>query len=49
MHRIKVTLIAILFFSASAFGQDPEFTQFYANPLYLNLLLQVRRSVRVCR
>jgi type IX secretion system PorP/SprF family membrane protein len=36
MHRIKVTLIAILIFSANAFSQDPEFTQFYANPLYLN-------------
>src|SRR5215510_8547591 len=38
MRRIKVTLIAIgiVFISANAFGQDPEFTQFYANPLYLN-------------
>lgn len=25
-----------VFFSGSAFAQDPEFTQFYANPLYLN-------------
>jgi len=26
----------LLFFSDVAFAQDPEFTQFYANPLYLN-------------
>ncbi|MCX6291431.1 MAG: type IX secretion system membrane protein PorP/SprF [Bacteroidetes bacterium] len=33
----KRFLIIILFFVAgSAFAQDPEFTQFYANPLYLN-------------
>lgn len=25
-----------VFFSEEAFAQDPEFTQFYANPLYLN-------------
>jgi type IX secretion system PorP/SprF family membrane protein len=38
---VKRLLIAftsgfILFFGENAFAQDPEFTQFYANPLYLN-------------
>ena len=33
--RIYITaIIAILGFTA--YGQDPQFTQFYANPLYLN-------------
>ena len=30
------TLILTFLVGGSAFGQDPEFTQFYANPIYLN-------------
>ena len=41
MKKIEFSVIAILsgmllFFNNSVFGQDAEFTQFYANPLYLN-------------
>lgn len=38
LKRIIVTLSILLFFGLSEklFAQDPEFTQFYANPLYLN-------------
>jgi len=32
----SLTTIATLLFTINAFGQDPEFSQFYANPLYLN-------------
>ena len=36
----KITLCFLLFFgifsAKNAFAQDPQFTQFYANPLYLN-------------
>ena len=37
-HLRNTSLIAILttLVSLSSFGQDPEFTQFYANPIYLN-------------
>jgi type IX secretion system PorP/SprF family membrane protein len=39
----------ILFFSDSAFAQDPEFTQFYANPLYLNpAFAGTARCPRIC-
>ncbi|MCC7301269.1 MAG: type IX secretion system membrane protein PorP/SprF [Bacteroidia bacterium] len=31
-----VTFLSLFFLSEKAFAQDPEFTQFYANPLYLN-------------
>ncbi len=31
-----VTLTVLLGMSKISFGQDPEFTQFYSNPLYLN-------------
>jgi len=31
-----ITLLLLLLTSSSAFSQDPEFTQFYANPIYLN-------------
>ncbi len=34
--RASVISAVLLFFSNNVFGQDPEFTQFYANPLYLN-------------
>ena len=30
------TLLSLLFTSTIALSQDPEFTQFYANPIYLN-------------
>lgn len=39
MLKRHVLIFCVLFsviFSESAFAQDPEFTQFYANPLYLN-------------
>jgi type IX secretion system PorP/SprF family membrane protein len=34
--RTGVIAMFLLFLSNSLFAQDPEFTQFYANPLYLN-------------
>ena len=34
--RTGVISVLLLTFTNSAFAQDPEFTQFYANPLYLN-------------
>lgn len=34
--RASVIGAVLLFFSNNAYAQDPEFTQFYANPLYLN-------------
>jgi type IX secretion system PorP/SprF family membrane protein len=39
MLKRLVLILCVLFsvvFSEQAFAQDPEFTQFYANPLYLN-------------
>lgn len=33
---ISLTLVTANLFTLSTFGQDPEFSQFYANPLYLN-------------
>ncbi|MFK8038107.1 MAG: type IX secretion system membrane protein PorP/SprF [Crocinitomicaceae bacterium] len=37
MKRLKESLLFLCIGAASvAFGQDPEFTQFYANPIYLN-------------
>jgi type IX secretion system PorP/SprF family membrane protein len=32
----KLLIITALLISSTSFGQDPTFTQFYANPLYLN-------------
>lgn len=36
--KVKLTIIAsfIILSSVNIYGQDPHFTQFYANPLYLN-------------
>ena len=34
--RSSVILTLIILFSSSVKSQDPEFSQFYANPLYLN-------------
>ena len=34
--RTGVIAILSLFLTNDLFAQDPEFTQFYANPLYLN-------------
>jgi len=34
--RAIPVLVFYLFTASNVFGQDPEFTQFYANPLYLN-------------
>ena len=37
MKQLKKSLLILCIGSTSmAFGQDPEFTQFYANPIYLN-------------
>src|ERR1700749_2252329 len=33
---IKISLFAITVLAAEIKAQDPQFTQFYANPLYLN-------------
>src|SRR5690349_9072921 len=32
----KLTLIILLFATSATFAQDPEFSQYYAAPLYLN-------------
>lgn len=32
----KCVVVVLVFFSGKLLAQDPEFTQFYANPLYLN-------------
>ena len=32
----RMLMVFLMFMALSAVGQDPEFTQFYANPLYLN-------------
>ncbi len=32
----KILGILVLFVSINGFSQEPEFTQFYANPIYLN-------------
>jgi type IX secretion system PorP/SprF family membrane protein len=44
-HSYKIFLLGIcgFFASLSAIAQDPEFTQFYANPLYLNPALAGNR------
>lgn len=31
-----ITLFTLIFFMQNTYSQDPEFSQFYANPLYLN-------------
>ncbi len=31
-----ITLFGLILFNSQSYGQDPEFSQFYANPLYLN-------------
>ena len=36
VHRISIILTLIIFFSNVLKAQDAEFSQFYANPLYLN-------------
>ncbi|MBL4862882.1 MAG: type IX secretion system membrane protein PorP/SprF, partial [Crocinitomicaceae bacterium] len=38
MRELKrILIMSLLCFSASnAYSQDPQFTQFYANPIYLN-------------
>lgn len=36
MKKIYITLLCVISFAGEAFSQDPEFTQFYAAPLYLN-------------
>ena len=33
---VLIVLFAIPFLTMKSFAQDPEFSQFYANPLYLN-------------
>jgi hypothetical protein len=34
MKKIIPTIIITVIFGIKAFGQDPQFTQFYSNPLY---------------
>ena len=51
VKRLLIALIAgfTMFFSDTAFAQDPEFTQFYANPLYLNpAFAGTARCPRIC-
>tara|TARA_B110000459_G_scaffold203317_1_gene259362 strand:+ start:10428 stop:11444 length:1017 start_codon:yes stop_codon:yes gene_type:complete len=36
LTKISLAAISLLFFANASFAQDPIFTQFYANPLYLN-------------
>ncbi|MBD3638978.1 MAG: type IX secretion system membrane protein PorP/SprF, partial [Crocinitomicaceae bacterium] len=36
LKNTGLALILTFLLGGSAFGQDPEFTQFYANPIYLN-------------
>lgn len=36
MKKLYVTLIGSIAIATNAYSQDPEFTQFYANPLFLN-------------
>lgn len=36
LYRTLGSLVFFLVMATEVFGQDPEFTQFYANPLYLN-------------
>ncbi len=44
-----VSIVSYLFFPKSTFAQDPQFTQFYANPLYLNpALAGSKLCPRVC-
>ncbi|MEI7896324.1 MAG: type IX secretion system membrane protein PorP/SprF [bacterium] len=46
IRRFAVTILfALLFLMGELFAQDPEFSQFYANPLYLNPALA---GVTVC-
>ena len=33
---LPLTAVALFLFTLNGYGQDPEFSQFYANPLYLN-------------
>src|SRR6185295_5154662 len=50
MLKRKICLLIFLCASfVSVFGQDPEFTQFYANPLYLNpAFAGSQKCPRVC-
>src|SRR5436190_16649719 len=50
MLKRKIYLLGVLcMLSAVVFGQDPEFTQFYANPLYLNpAFAGSQKCPRVC-
>jgi type IX secretion system PorP/SprF family membrane protein len=44
-----IATLALLFSGNQLYAQDPEFTQFYANPLYLNpALAGTRMCPRVC-
>jgi type IX secretion system PorP/SprF family membrane protein len=36
LYKTGIAVVLSLVLTSNAFGQDPEFTQFYANPLYLN-------------
>jgi type IX secretion system PorP/SprF family membrane protein len=46
---IGLSLVTSVFSSENLFAQDPEFTQFYANPLYLNpAFAGTARCPRIC-
>lgn len=36
IRRVAICLAVTVFMGVGAYAQDPQFTQFYANPLYLN-------------
>src|SRR5258706_11853594 len=45
----KALIIVFVLVSGAALAQDPEFTQFYANPLYLNpAFAGSQRCPRMC-
>jgi len=48
-NSILLTALVFLFFIQGLFAQDPQFTQFYANPLYLNpALAGSKLCPRIC-
>ncbi len=49
MKRLVIVLALFTVGMGDLFAQDPEFTQFYANPLYLNpAFAGTARCPRIC-
>ncbi len=49
IRKVILVITVILSMSDAVFAQDPEFTQFYANPLYLNpAFAGTARCPRIC-